>query len=122
MWTLEELVLNPSAMLMMLLGIPVQPGMRMPVLSASLQEFWSMRWNLPTGDALRYMCYTPIMTLRTPTQPAEQVNDPSIAESASFLASKKPHDNMRLRAKHSTSEHSVDQSGVATREDRKSVV
>ena len=70
-----------------------------------------MRWNLPFSDAMRNLCYSPLLPPHSPKQPAQQANNPSVDQSASFSASRKPHDNMRLRAKHTTSENPVDQSG-----------
>jgi hypothetical protein len=49
------------------LGIVIPPQHRAPVLSRSVSEFWSKRWNLNVHDWLRRHLYVPLAALGRPT-------------------------------------------------------
>jgi hypothetical protein len=49
--------------------VHVKPGMRMPLFSASLGEFWARRWNIPTSSVLRSLCYAPLVQPLAAMQP-----------------------------------------------------
>ncbi|KAI8467274.1 MAG: hypothetical protein J3K34DRAFT_523876 [Monoraphidium minutum] len=44
-----------------IMGMPLNPSMHQPYLSATIQEFWSQRYNLVTTTCLRQTVYEPII-------------------------------------------------------------
>jgi len=75
------------------LNMPVAPHFDRPYLSASFTDFWSRRWNLNTGYALRILVYDPICEGRLVAKPlVKPPNRPSwlrraTAVCASFFVS-----------------------------------
>ena len=51
---------GPGALIGFAIDMPVAPHFDSPYLSASLTEFWSKRWNLTVGNALRFLAFDPI--------------------------------------------------------------
>jgi hypothetical protein len=84
LWSLMELALGFCNFVGTAVGIDLQPGMQMPLLSTSLREFWGYRWNLPTTDILRAVCYSPLAGLH-PSKAAGNLEAPMTRKSARAL-------------------------------------
>lgn len=65
-WFLGVLMDGPAALLGWGLGVKLSPHFDKPYLSTSVSNFWSGRWNLTVGNALRHLCYDPVHEGATP--------------------------------------------------------
>ncbi|KAI8463636.1 MAG: hypothetical protein J3K34DRAFT_494782 [Monoraphidium minutum] len=61
-WNLVAMVVDASApVVQAAMGMALNPSMDQPYLSASIQEFWSQRYNLVTTACLRQAVYEPVI-------------------------------------------------------------
>jgi hypothetical protein len=56
MYTFLGLLMDgPASLAAALIGLRIAPHFDKPYLASSLTDFWSRRWNLTAGNALRFM-------------------------------------------------------------------
>ncbi|CAL5220832.1 g2914 [Coccomyxa viridis] len=58
---LSLLMDGPASLATSMVGLRIAPHFDQPYLSSSIADFWSRRWNLTAGNALRFLVYDPIM-------------------------------------------------------------
>lgn len=51
---------GPGALIGIAISMPIAPHFDSPYMSASITEFWSKRWNLTIGNALRFLVFDPV--------------------------------------------------------------
>jgi hypothetical protein len=87
LWSAVSTFLSLSGIIGEAFGVHVKPGMRMPLVSASLGEFWARRWNIPMSSVLRSLCYAPLVqpsaAMRAPSSTATQAGNGHTAISQS---------------------------------------
>lgn len=49
---------GPASLASSLIGLKIAPHFDKPFLSTSVTDFWSRRWNLTAGNALRFLVMT----------------------------------------------------------------
>jgi hypothetical protein len=52
---------GPATLVTSFIGLKIAPHFDKPFLSSSITDFWSRRWNLTAGNALRFLvvlCWT----------------------------------------------------------------
>ncbi|CAL8472040.1 g11582 [Coccomyxa elongata] len=82
---------GPASLASSLIGLKIAPHFDKPFLSSSVTDFWSRRWNLTAGNALRFLVYDPI-TERRLVKTSKGTGMPSIGRrrlgvAASFIVS-----------------------------------
>ena len=52
---LSLLMDGPASLATSMVGLRIAPHFDQPYLSSSITDFWSRRWNLTAGNALRFL-------------------------------------------------------------------
>ncbi|KAK9837032.1 hypothetical protein WJX81_008263 [Elliptochloris bilobata] len=91
---------GPASLATGLIGLQIAPHFDRPFMSSSLSDFWSRRWNLTAGNALRFFVYDVVYEgrlVRDPSYaPALSGARRSLGVAAAFIVSGLMHEYLYL--------------------------